>query len=78
MRGSMHDKGIREFMIDQDGMHVLGRFMNVTGILAGTPVHLSPADIERAWMDHDSRMGRRESKKPAPERRAGSERRKPG
>jgi len=56
MRGSPHDKGIREFTIDREGMHVREPFKNVTGILAGTPVHLSPGDIERVWtqLDNDS------------------------
>jgi circadian clock protein KaiC len=59
MRGSAHDKGIRQFTIDQTGMHLGDRFSNVTGILAGAPVHLSPADLERAWADLDSRMDER-------------------
>jgi len=59
MRGSLHDKGIREFMIDKRGMHLGRRFRNVTGILAGTPVHISPSDLERAWTEHDADMGKR-------------------
>jgi hypothetical protein len=28
----------------------MGRaFRNVTGILAGAPVHVSPSDVERVW-----------------------------
>lgn len=54
MRGSPHDKGIREFTIDRGGMRVLNPFRNVTGILAGTPVHLSPGDIERIWSQLDT------------------------
>jgi circadian clock protein KaiC len=38
MRGSMHDKDIREFSIDHQGMHIGQPFRNVTGILAGTPM----------------------------------------
>jgi circadian clock protein KaiC len=53
MRGSMHDKRIREFSIDADGMHLGRPFRNVTGILAGTPVHVSPEDLERAWSAFD-------------------------
>jgi circadian clock protein KaiC len=78
MRGSVHDKGIREFTIDQTGMHVGDRFRNVTGILAGAPVHLSPGDLERAWTVHDAAIGRREAKSPGGERRRGSERRSSG
>ena len=49
MRGSVHQKEIREFSIDQDGMHLGRPFRHVTGILAGTPVHVAPADVERVW-----------------------------
>ncbi|MDH3599402.1 MAG: circadian clock protein KaiC [Candidatus Tectomicrobia bacterium] len=38
MRGSMHEKEIREFRIDNHGMQIGNRFRNVTGILAGMPV----------------------------------------
>lgn len=38
MRGSMHDKEIREYTIDGDGMHVGERFHDITGILSGQPV----------------------------------------
>jgi circadian clock protein KaiC len=53
MRGSMHDKGIKEFSIDKDGMHLGRPFRNATGILAGTPVHVSPGDVERIWTSFD-------------------------
>ncbi len=54
MRGSAHDKAIREFTIEKGGM-IMGRpFRNVTGILAGTPVHLSPSDVERVWEKADA------------------------
>ncbi|MEO5567638.1 MAG: circadian clock protein KaiC [Gemmatimonadaceae bacterium] len=49
MRGSAHDKAIREFTIDKGGMRMGRPFRNVTGILAGAPVHLSPSDLERTW-----------------------------
>jgi len=54
MRGSWHDKAIREFKIDKDGMRMGRPFRNVTGILAGTPVHISPTDIERIWTQFDA------------------------
>jgi circadian clock protein KaiC len=57
MRGSLHDKGIREFTIDRNGLHLGRPFRNVTGILAGTPVHLSPRDLERTWSEHDVAVG---------------------
>jgi circadian clock protein KaiC len=47
MRGSMHNKDIREFTIDYQGMHIGNAFRNVTGILAGNPQHLPPGEMER-------------------------------
>ncbi|MGH7999054.1 MAG: circadian clock protein KaiC [Brasilonema sp.] len=38
MRGSQHDKQIREFTIDNRGMHIGRPFRNITGILTGNPV----------------------------------------
>lgn len=69
MRGSEHDKGIREFTIDGKGMHVGRRFKNVTGVLSGAPMHVSPADLERAWSLFEEDMDR------APHRDAGKQRR---
>jgi circadian clock protein KaiC len=81
MRGSLHDKGIREFTIDQKGMHLGRPFRNVTGILAGTPVHISPSDIERIWSHFDAEISdrrREHSTADTGERhRAPSERRRP-
>ena len=59
MRGSAHDKAIREFTIDRDGMRMGRPFRNVTGILAGAPVQLSPSDLERVWTaaDDEARGG---------------------
>ncbi|MFN8528507.1 MAG: circadian clock protein KaiC [Anaerolineae bacterium] len=47
MRGSMHDKDIREFKIDMDGMHVGAAFRDVTGILSGNFMHVSASELER-------------------------------
>lgn len=47
MRGSMHDKCIREFLIDAKGMHIGEQFTNVTGILAGNPTLVPKTEIER-------------------------------
>ncbi len=47
MRGSMHDKNIREFSIDSTGMHIGKPFRNITGILAGHPAHVMNQEIER-------------------------------
>lgn len=44
MRGSGHDKEIREFMIDGKGMHIGKPFRNVGGILSGNPVQVSPRE----------------------------------
>jgi circadian clock protein KaiC len=47
MRGSQHDKDIREFTIDAEGMHIGKPFRNIGGILAGHPVHLDSLEIQR-------------------------------
>jgi len=47
MRGSMHDKEIREFTIDGHGMHIHQPFRNVTGILSGQPRHVTRDEVER-------------------------------
>jgi circadian clock protein KaiC len=47
MRGSMHDKDIREFSIDHKGMHIGKPFRNVTGILAGTPMYVTQNEVDR-------------------------------
>ena len=47
MRGSEHDKEIREFMIDHQGMHIGKSFRNTSGIMAGRPQHFSPDEIDR-------------------------------
>jgi circadian clock protein KaiC len=47
MRGSMHDKDIREYTIDARGMHVGRPFRNVSGILSGNFSHAAPEESER-------------------------------
>ncbi len=47
MRGSMHDKGIREYSIDGQGMHIGAQFHGISGILSGQPMQVSQPDIER-------------------------------
>lgn len=47
MRGSRHDKNIREFIIDSEGMDIGKPFSNVTGILSGSPVHLNKHELKR-------------------------------
>jgi circadian clock protein KaiC len=47
MRGSQHDKNIREFSIDGDGMHLGKPFRNVTGILSGHPAHVESREMDR-------------------------------
>jgi circadian clock protein KaiC len=47
MRGSMHDKEIREFSIDNSGLHIGRPFRYVAGILAGNPRQVSQGEIER-------------------------------
>ena len=64
MRGSIHDREIREFTIDGEGMHIREPFRHVTGILAGTPVHVSPADVERVWAAFDAEVAQGRSGDP--------------
>jgi circadian clock protein KaiC len=47
MRGSKHEKEIREFAIDQQGMHIGKAFRNVSGILGGQTTQLSQNEAER-------------------------------
>jgi len=47
MRGSRHEKEIREFVIDGTGMHIGEPFRNVAGILAGSPFQITTSEIER-------------------------------
>lgn len=47
MRGSEHDKNIREFIIDSHGMGIGKSFANVTGILSGAPVHIREQELNR-------------------------------
>jgi circadian clock protein KaiC len=47
MRGSGHDKGIREFVIDGHGMHIGNPFRNIAGILSGNIVHVASLGDDR-------------------------------
>lgn len=47
MRGSMHDKDIREFVIDGKGMHIGKPFRNVSGIISGMPMQIESERIRR-------------------------------
>ncbi|AFZ35540.1 circadian clock protein KaiC [Stanieria cyanosphaera PCC 7437] len=47
MRGSKHDKDIREFLIDDRGMHLGQAFRNITGILAGNPSLVNSDELDR-------------------------------
>ncbi|PJF34939.1 MAG: circadian clock protein KaiC [Candidatus Thermofonsia Clade 1 bacterium] len=47
MRGSIHDKDIREFSIDDKGMHIGKPFRNVSGILSGQFVYRSKSELDR-------------------------------
>lgn len=47
MRGSMHDKEIREFSIDPRGMHIGKSFRNISGILSGNFTYVTPSEIDR-------------------------------
>ena len=47
MRGSRHDKDIREFDIDGKGMHIGKPFRSVTGLLSGHFQYVAPEEVER-------------------------------
>ena len=47
MRGSRHDKEIREFTIDDQGMHLGPAFHNVAGIISGNPRQLTVDEVSR-------------------------------
>lgn len=49
MRGSRHEKNIREFLIEDRGMAIGRPFRNVTGILSGSPqqLNVAPEEVER-------------------------------
>jgi circadian clock protein KaiC len=47
MRGSRHDKEIREVTIDETGMHIGKPFRNVTGVLTGRPEYIDVSELER-------------------------------
>jgi circadian clock protein KaiC len=67
MRGSAHDKAIREFTIGKGGMQMGRAFRNVTGILSGAPMHVSPGDVERIWSQYDKAVGDRRRPEVRPE-----------
>ncbi|NDJ59525.1 MAG: circadian clock protein KaiC [Chloroflexi bacterium] len=46
MRGSMHEKNIREFIIDSTGMHIGEPFRDISGIISGNFTQI-PSEIER-------------------------------
>ena len=46
MRGSEHDHDIREYTIDQDGMHIGEPFRQVSGILSGNQSLVPPGEHE--------------------------------
>jgi circadian clock protein KaiC len=47
MRGSTHEKDIRELKIDGSGMHIGAPFRNVAGILAGNPMQIGVSEMAR-------------------------------
>jgi circadian clock protein KaiC len=47
MRGSKHDKDIRELTIDEYGMHIGKPFRDVSGIITGNPQQLFRGEIDR-------------------------------
>jgi len=51
MRGSMHDKEIREYKIDSSGMHIGKAFRDVSGILSGSFGRIAAGEHERSLGD---------------------------
>ncbi|MBX2886250.1 MAG: circadian clock protein KaiC [Granulosicoccus sp.] len=47
MRGSFHEKQIRQFTIDDMGMSIGQPFRNITGILSGNPQYHVPEEMDR-------------------------------
>ena len=47
MRGSIHDKDIREFHINSHGMHIEKPFRNINGIISGHPTYNSINEMDR-------------------------------
>ena len=47
MRGSQHDKDIREFTIDAEGMHLGKPFENVHNVILGVPQSHEPSETEQ-------------------------------
>jgi circadian clock protein KaiC len=46
MRGTMHEKNIREYIIDNQGMHIGNPFKKITGILAGNTMYSNIEEID--------------------------------
>ena len=47
MRGSKHDRNIREFSIDQNGMSIGQAFRHIVGILSGNLTYINANEIDR-------------------------------
>lgn len=47
MRGSMHDKDIRECIIDSHGMRIGNPFRDISGILSGNINHVPHSEVDR-------------------------------
>ena len=47
MRGSRHDKDIREYTIDGAGMHIGKPFRDITGIISGSPMRIQQGKLGR-------------------------------
>lgn len=59
MRGSFHDKDIREFKIDSTGIRIGAPFRNVSGILSGNFMQVSRSELEgmRSLFSGDDTQG---------------------
>ena len=46
MRGSLHDKDIREFTIDGSGLHIGPPFRTIFGIMSGNFRHVTMSELK--------------------------------
>lgn len=54
MRGSHHDPRIRQYSIDDNGMHIRRPLENVHGLLFGSPMHVDPELAEKIRQAEES------------------------
>jgi circadian clock protein KaiC len=58
MRGSDHDKTLREYEITKDGVHVHSSFKNYQGIMSGSPTRVAADRFADAFREAAGRKGK--------------------